>query len=127
MMLPYIKYILEIFSHLFFLSCILLSSGGAGYFFIRKQQFHSTLEKLIFSISLGLGVWALFLFALAQVGWLHKQLILILTLTCALIVINHILRSHQTEFRFSKPGLRHLIVVAAIFYLGLLLLVTFYP
>jgi hypothetical protein len=108
---------------------MLLSAGAAGYFCLRKVQFHSALEKLVFSVSLGLGLCALFLFLLALMGWLHKVLILILTIICSVSAIIQIVRSDVLTLwiRNFKPHFKDLIVVVAIFHFGLLLLVTFYP
>lgn len=87
------EYIFEIFSHLFFLSSILLSAFGTGYVLLRNRNFHSFLEKILFSIVLGLGLWALFLFFLGLLGLLYKILILILTLASTTAVIIFVLRS----------------------------------
>ena len=132
MMFQISTYFLEILSHLFFLSLMLLCAGAAGYLCLQKVHFHSTLEKLVFSIGLGLGFSGLFLFGLALFGWLHKQLILILTVACSVAVIIHILRSHHLMFRPSelrnyKLSFKHLIAAAVILHFGLLFWVTFYP
>ncbi len=129
----WIEYIAEVVAHLFFLSSILLSAGGTGYILLRKQRFHSFLEKVIFSISLGLGLWALLLFVLGLLGWLYRDLIWSLTIACALGVILYILRSKnlmleiQRWRRNYKPHLQQIIPIIAIFYLGILLSVTLYP
>ncbi|MCI0445512.1 hypothetical protein L0152_20150 [bacterium] len=129
MMLQVANYILEILSHLFSLSLILLTAGTAGYFCLRNSQFHSTIEKLVFSVALGLGLCALFLFLLALMGLLHKVLILVLTFVCSAGAIIYVLRSvFLTQWiRNYKPHFKDLIVVVATFHFGLLLLVTFYP
>lgn len=129
-MAEYFKYFLEILSHFLFLLLILLCAGGAGYWFLRRHQLHSAIEKLVFSIGLGLGLCGLFLFCLALVGLLYKQLIVILTIVCAGIVIIQILRCRLlslSEFRNYKANFKHFIVAAAILYVGLLFSVTFYP
>jgi 4-amino-4-deoxy-L-arabinose transferase-like glycosyltransferase len=117
------EYIFEIFSHLFFLSSILLSASGTGYILLRKQPFYSFLEKIIFSIVIGLGLWASFLFFLGLIGLLYKTLILILTLLCATAVIIFILRSASLRI-FRK---NYIIAIASAFFFGLLLSVTLYP
>jgi hypothetical protein len=108
---------------------MLLSAGAVGHFCLRKAKFHSLLEKLVFSVAVGLGVCALFLFLLALIGWLHNVLILILTFVCSAGAIMQILRSgFLTQWvRNYKLHFKDLIVVVAIFHFGLLLLVTFYP
>lgn len=120
-----VEYASEILSHIFFLSSILLSAGGTGYFLLRKKDFHSALEKVVFSIVLGLGFWALFLFFLGISGFLYKPLILFLTFACSAFVLISILR-------FQKIILEHLhknflVTIALVFFFGLLLFVTLYP
>src|SRR5262245_43701746 len=97
-MSEYFIYFLEILSHLFYLVLILFYAGGAGYVFIRKQHFHSTIEKLAFSIGLGFGVCGLFFFGLGLLGLLFQKLILILTVLGAAAVIIQLLRSHFFAF-----------------------------
>lgn len=117
------EYIFEIFSHLFFLSSILLSAFGTGYVLLRNRNFHSFLEKILFSIVLGLGLWALFLFFLGLLGLLYKILILILTLASTTAVIIFVLRSEALRI-FRKNWI---ITFASVLFFGLLLSVTMYP
>jgi hypothetical protein len=122
-------YLLEILSHLFFLTLILLSAGAAGYFFLRKILFHTLFEKLIFSVALGLGVCALFLFLLTLMGLLHKALILVLTIIGSISAGIQIFRSGflRDPIRNYKPHLPKLIIAGVIFHLGLFLWLSFYP
>jgi hypothetical protein len=117
------EYIFEIFSHLFFLSSILLSAFGTGYVLLRNQNFHSFLEKVVFSIVLGLGSWALFLFFLGLLGLLYKTLILILTLASTTAVTIFIMRSETLKILREN----WIITSASVFFSGLLLSVTMYP
>jgi hypothetical protein len=122
-----VEYIFEILSHTFFLSSILLSAGGTGYFLVRKLGFHSFLEKILFSTVLGLGLWALFLFFLGIFGLLYKTLLLILTLASTVAVIIHVLHSKQLILELRRLRKNYLLFVAVFFYFGLLLSVTLYP
>jgi hypothetical protein len=117
------EYIFEVFSHLFFLSSILSSAFGAGYLFLRRQSFHSLIEKTIFSIVLGLGLWALFLFFLGLLGLLYKTSILILTLACTTAVGISILRANSLP-TFQK---NYIEAITSAFFFGLLLSLTLYP
>ena len=122
-----LEYIAEILTHFFFLSSILLSAVGTGYFLLRKRQFHSFLEKIIFSIVLGLGLWALFLFFLGLLGLLYKTLILILTFVFTTAVGIIIWRSKQLILLLRSLRQNYLIAIAVVLYFGLLLSVTLYP
>jgi len=117
------EYIFEIFSHLFFLGSILFSAFGTGYLLLKNRSFHSFPEKIVFSIVIGLGLWALFLFLLGLLGLLYKTLILILTLVCTTAVVISILRSKLLQI-FHK---NKFIPIALLFFFGLLLSVTLYP
>lgn len=121
------EYVFEIFSHLFFLSSILLSAFGTGYVLLRNQNFHSFLEKILFSIVLGLGLWALFLFFLGLLGLLYKTLILILTFAFTIAFAATIWRSKHLILQLRSLRQNYLIAIAVVFYFGLLQSVTLYP
>jgi len=51
------KYIAWGVSHLGLWSLMLLSAFGAGGVFLRRFQFHSPAERLVFTLALGMGLW----------------------------------------------------------------------
>src|SRR5262249_60856447 len=87
------KYIAWGFSHLCFWSLMLLSSFGAGGVFLRKCQFHSLAERLVFTIALGMGLWALALFVLGLCGALYGGVIWGLTIAGAAATIFYIIQN----------------------------------
>jgi hypothetical protein len=128
-----IDYISEFIAHVFFFSLTLLSAGGAGYFLLRKQRFHSVLERIIFSLALGYALWALLFFALGLLGFLYADWIRSVTFAFSFAVLFFAVRSRNLWRQFFqwcksfKPALRHIIYVLSIFYIGILFGVTFYP
>src|SRR6266496_3500790 len=66
-------------THLGALALILISAAGMGNLFARKFRFHNLVERLVFTVTLGLGLCAIVLFILGLLGILYKSLVWILT------------------------------------------------
>jgi hypothetical protein len=129
-MVEYIKEALEL---LILLCLIVLTAGVTGYLLIRKQRFYSYIEKTVFSIALGLGLWALLFFAMGLLGLLYRDLIWFLTLAGAFGATLYIIRSNNLLLKIRqwkknyKPRIGQIIYIPVVLYLGLLLWVTAYP
>lgn len=116
---------------------ILLAAAGAGHIFLRKYPFHSFVERCVFTLSLGLGLWALALFSLGLAGALHRGVIIGLTMAGAAGTALHLVRLYKTyrlDFIPSIEALRERygllgisLGILAIGYWALLLLLTQYP
>ena len=123
--------------HLGAWSLMLLASAGAGYLFLRKTQFHSLAERCVFTLSLGLGLWALALFVLGLAGALYRGVILGLTIASAAGTVLHLVRvckgkrlpsvPSAKDFRKATALLGISLGILAIAYWMLLLLLTQYP
>ena len=116
---------------------MLLAAAGAGHIFLRKTTFHSVVERCVFTLALGLGVWALALFCLGLAGALYQEVILGLTSVSAAGTILYLVRLHK---RSRPPFLPYLnawreqyrllgisLGVLAAAYWVLLLFLTQYP
>lgn len=116
---------------------ILLAAAGAGHLFLRKTPFHSFVERCVFTLSLGVGLWALALFSLGLAGVLHRGLIIGLTIASAAGTVLYLVRLYQSSRLPRLPSLRALLkpnqllgsslAVLASAYWMLLLLLTQYP
>jgi dolichyl-phosphate-mannose-protein mannosyltransferase len=116
---------------------MLLASAGAGHLFLRKYQFDSRVERLVFTLALGLGLTSLLIFGLGIIGLLYREILLGLTLAGALGTVVHLLRLRRIGPVIRRPlwGERYSVRGVAIVFLtavGLaywlvLLLSTQYP
>lgn len=78
---------------------ILAASAGVGRLFLRKLSFDSRLERLVFTMAVGLGLCSLVLFGLGLFGLLYRSLILALTIVTVAGSGAHFIYSH----RASRP------------------------
>jgi hypothetical protein len=116
---------------------MLLAAAGAGHLFLRKTQFHSFAERCVFTLSLGLGLWALAFFILGLVGGLYPAVILGLTIASAAGTGLHLVRVWKSKRLPPFPSLKDFrkptallgisLGIVAIGYWMLLLLLTQYP
>lgn len=116
---------------------ILLAAAGAGHLFLRKIPFHSFVERCVFTLSLGLGLWALALFSLGLAGALHRGVIIGLTIASAVGTVLYLVRLYQSSRLPQLPSVKDLLkpnqllggslVILASAYWMLLLLLTQYP
>src|SRR5947207_885213 len=130
--------------HLAALTLMLLCAAGFGNLFLRKYRFHDLVERLVFTVTLGLGLCALVLFILGLFSLLYQSLIWVLTVAGAIATVLTFLYSHSRspEFRRWKQNLsfrdrkslfspRHavvaLLIVLAGCYWVLLLMKSQYP
>src|SRR5262245_24019029 len=139
------KYIAWGVSHLGLWSLMLLSAFGAGGVFLRRFQFHNPAERLVFTLALGMGLWALALFVLGLCGALYVGVIWGLTIVAAAATFVYLIRISLSEWREWMSSLRLYVAsswkeylrprrmlvfgVAALSlaYAGLLLLAAWYP
>jgi len=123
--------------HLGVWGLILLAAAGAGHIFLRKTPFHSFVERCVFTLSLGLGLWALALFSLGLTGALHRGLIIGLTIASAAGTALYLVRLYQSSRLPQLPSVKASLkpnqllgaslALLAIGYWMLLLLLTQYP
>ncbi|MGE0126741.1 MAG: glycosyltransferase family 39 protein [Blastocatellales bacterium] len=131
------KYIVWGISHFGWLSLMLLCAFGAGSLFLRRCNFHSLVERIVFALALGMGVWALALFVLGLCGALYRPVILSLTIISALATAFHLIREARGRLSLSslswkecfRPGrlMVFALVVVSLAYAGLLALAAQYP
>jgi len=116
---------------------LLLSAAGVGSLALGKLRFHSLVERLVFTLTLGLGLSALALFALGLAGLLSRPVIWSLTLAGAIVGLWRLIHSGKEHWgaalhpwRKSTLLGRCLIIALAtvgLAYAGTLLLITQYP
>ncbi|MEK6282010.1 MAG: hypothetical protein AABN95_16775 [Acidobacteriota bacterium] len=140
------EYVLWAIIHLGAWLLMLLASFGAGNLFLRKLKFQSLIERLVFTVTLGLGLCSLALFVMGLIGILYPTVILVLTLLGALATVLHLLYSQKRYLRGAPAQLREncgsgrwkrycsvlngvwlSLIVIALCYWALLLLSTQYP
>ncbi|HKQ75551.1 MAG TPA: hypothetical protein VJ810_17770 [Blastocatellia bacterium] len=130
------KYIAWSVSHLGIWSLMLLSAFGAGAIFLRKCQFHSLAERMVFTLALGLGLWALALFVLGLCGALYVGVIWGLTIVSAAATIFYLIQNPSFRLSVSPSWKEYLqprrmlvfgVAAMALAYAGLLLLAAWYP
>lgn len=142
-----IDYIVWTVVHLGAWSLMLIASAGVGNLFLRKLSFQSSIERLVFTEALGLGLCALALFAMGLFGVLYQTVIVALTILGAVATILHWFYSGdhypllapawwkkqywgQVQWRqYYRPrrALVILLMTIGLCYWGLLLLSTQYP
>ncbi|MEW6207229.1 MAG: hypothetical protein AB1631_02610 [Acidobacteriota bacterium] len=129
-----IKYLLWAIVHFGAWSLILLTAIGVGHLFLRRLEFDSFVERMVFTLAVGLGMCSLPIFALGLAGLLYWQAIFALTLASAIAVAAWLLRSGKLP---ALPSLKNhhtlrgavilLLAITGIVYWGLALLMTQYP
>ena len=77
----YLKWAL---SHLFVWAVMMLAAGGLGAAALRSYRFHSRMERMVFALAVGLGLWSTIIFCLGLAGLIYKQVIWPITLIAAL-------------------------------------------
>lgn len=137
-------YIVWTISHLGAWGLMLLCAAGLGGLFLRRHPFDSFIERLSFSIALGLGLCSILLFFLALLGILYQPLIWVLTLCGALAVVlkpiykarlalnvgqwKRVLNRYRgREFYAPRNGVVALLSLLAFVYWASLLITTQYP
>lgn len=123
--------------HLGAWSIMLLAAAGAGHIVLRKTPFHSLVERCVFTLSLGLGLWALAFFSLGLAGALYREVIIGLTIVSAAGTVLYLVRLHKNNRLPPLPSVKALrgpgqwlgasLAIVAIGYWMLLLLLTQYP
>jgi hypothetical protein len=63
---------------------MMLAAGGLGAAALRSFRFHSRLERMVFALAVGLGLWSTIIFCLGLAGLIYKQVIWPITLIAAL-------------------------------------------
>src|SRR5215470_8087314 len=139
------KYVAWSVTHLGLWSLMLLSAFGAGAVFLRKLQFHNPAERLVFTLALGMGLWALALFVLGLCGALYVGVIWGLTIVAAAATFVYLIRISLSEWREWMSSLRLYVALSwkeylrprrmlvfglaalSLAYAGLLLLAAWYP
>lgn len=74
---------------------IVAASAGVGRLVLRKIRFSSFLERSVFTVAIGLGVWALVLFVMGLTGLLYRNAILALTIIAVAGSAAHLVHSHR--------------------------------
>ena len=123
--------------HLGAWALMLLAAAGAGHLFLRKTPFHSFAERCVFTLSLGLGLWALLFFSLGLAGALYRAVIFGLTIASAAGTVLYLVRVWKSKGLPRLPSLDALrdpyqllgasLAILVIAYWTLLLLLTQYP
>ncbi len=123
--------------HLGSLSLILLTAAGISSPLLRQVSFHSRLERVVYTMTLGLGLSGLVLFLLGLVGLLFREVIIAATIIGSCAAIIPFVRTHQGRWVESlkrwKEACRPrgpLTIIALLLgfcYWLLLLLTTQYP
>lgn len=131
------EYLIWTVTHLGAWCLILLTAYGVGRPLLRNMEWDSLAGRAAFTLTLGLGVCGLLLFALGFAGLIYERLILWLTVAGAVAGLTQLARSWRHGPRWSRERLRAMVSVrgAAIVALGalavaywlLLLAMTQYP
>ena len=108
------------------LMAMLVAAAGAGHCFFHRVPFNSRLERSIFTLGAGLGVWGLFLFLLSLIGLLHRELIIALTAIGAIWSLIMFYRGRSREAISRLIHLRDLRRRVHPGYLAILFVVTAY-
>ena len=90
-----ISYFVWAISHLGSFILILLTAAGIGNPFLRRINFHSRLERVVYTLALGLGLSSLILFLLGLVGLLYREVIIAATVIGSLAAIIPFIRLHH--------------------------------
>jgi hypothetical protein len=123
---------------------MLLCATGLGGLFLRRCPFDGFVERLTFTIALGLGLCSILLFFLALLGILYQSLIWVLTLSGAIaVVLRHVYKTRvafnagqwnraasryrQLKFYSRRNGVVAFLSFLALAYWISLLIATQYP
>jgi hypothetical protein len=116
---------------------MLLAAAGLGHLFLRNHQFDSFVERLVFTLALGLGLWALLIYALGILGLLYVPVIYSLTIAAGLGTVLYLLFRQRLyrairlpvwrKFTTLRGALGITLLGLATGYWLLLLATTFYP
>jgi hypothetical protein len=130
-------YIVWAIAHVGALAMMLFAAAGVGHLFLRKCDFDSLVERLVFTTAIGLGVVALLIFALALAGVLYQPVLLALTMICDVCTACYLIYLLKSRRVRDLPSWRQyysrrgaaiiLLVIIGLGYWGLLLLSTQYP
>lgn len=93
-------------THLGAWALMVLAALGLGQFFLRRHEFDSLVERLVFTLALGLGIAAFVIFGLGLAGLLYQKVLVALTIAAALPGAACLIRLRKTEPRFVPLGLR---------------------
>jgi len=88
--------------HLGALALMLLCAAGVGNLFLRQYPFQSRVERLLFTLALGLGVCSLVLFILGLLGILYQSVIRVLTVSGAVATVVSGFYSHRWSLRIRQ-------------------------
>ncbi|HVS81005.1 MAG TPA: hypothetical protein VHE60_04665 [Pyrinomonadaceae bacterium] len=130
-------YSLFIVAHAGALGLILFASASLGRVFLRRYRFHSFVEQAVFTLALGLGLWALLFFCLGLLGILYREVILALTAAGVMSFLLPLARRYKSSglpdlrqwWTLSRPrkSLIVLIVLTGLFYWAILFQLPQYP
>lgn len=118
------------------LGLILICAGGLGHVLLRRYQFSSLVERLVFTLALGLGVSALLIFVLGLAGLLYPKLLLFLTAAGALLTLAQLIRrkpwrlinfSNWNNLSTLERCVVAVLVLAGCVHWSLILLSALYP
>ncbi len=118
------KYVAWTVVHLGYWSVMLLSAAGLGRALLRRHSFASTVERVVFTIGLGLGSAAIIIFLLGLAGWMYRWLLIGVTIPWALFSLVNLAREikvptirnwleRQKAHRFRAATLTLALVVSA--------------
>jgi hypothetical protein len=101
-------------AHLFVWIIMILAAGGPGAAALRRVRFHSWLERGVFAVALGFGIWSTIIFCLGLAGLIYTQVIWAMTLISAFGTLAVLARRwrgilpplHATVKSFRKPDLQ---------------------
>ena len=88
--------------HLAALALMLLCAASVGHLFLRRCPFESLVERLVFTLALGLGLCALLLFILGLLGILYRSLIWVLTVAGAMALVLNFINSTRRSLGISQ-------------------------
>jgi hypothetical protein len=86
------KYIAWTVVHLGLWGLMLVSAAGIGRVLLRRHSFASAVERVVFTIALGLGSVALIVFLLGLLGLMYRWLLVGLTIPWALLTVMNMTR-----------------------------------
>jgi len=139
-----IDYLIWAVAHLGSLALMLLCAAGIGNLFLRRIRFQNSVERLVFTIAIGLGLCALLLFFLGAIGILYQSVIWVLTVSGAVATVLNFSYSKRRSLGMGQwkqvlslqqwkhlYGLRNAVIALLTFLAGgywvLLLMTSQYP
>jgi hypothetical protein len=131
------EYIVWAIVHLGCWALMLTAAGGLGHLFLRRMEFDSRVERVTFTLTLGLGLSALVIFIIGIAGLLYREVLWALTVAGALAtlvylaragILRSLARPPRLKDYYSLPGaVTALLILAALGYWLVLLVTTQYP